>query len=92
MFAKAMQTATAETLVHLGKVMDDENTRWRTEFIKKGVTIYDLTPEQQKEWAAAQKPVVDEWLADMAKKKLPGRQVLDMMIEKCAEARKNANK
>jgi TRAP-type C4-dicarboxylate transport system substrate-binding protein len=45
-----------------------------------GHTVYRLSPRELAEWEKASISAYDEWLADMEKKGLPGKKVLDAAL------------
>jgi TRAP-type C4-dicarboxylate transport system substrate-binding protein len=45
-----------------------------------GHTVYRLSPQELKAWEKASKSAYDEWLAEMEKKGLPGKKVLDAAL------------
>lgn len=73
---KAMQKAGWETTEHLAQVFDSETEKLNQEFASRGIKLYRLTPEQQREWAAALRPVWVEWAKALEAKSLPSQEVI----------------
>ncbi len=47
----------------------------------KGHQIIDFTPEETARWKKAVRPIWDEWIASVEKKGLPGKKVLDEILQ-----------
>ncbi|RJR33110.1 MAG: hypothetical protein C4576_28670 [Desulfobacteraceae bacterium] len=75
-----------EAVARIGKVLDGEAKSWRAQFIKQGISTYDPTPEEMKEWSDLRKPVLDEWLKKMADQRLPGKEVLEELLVKAGKS------
>lgn len=86
---KAMGQASKDASENLARETVKEDLKWKQEFIKKGIKITDLTPAEQKEWAAFQDPVKEAWYKAMAAKGLDGRSVLERLFKLSAQNRKN---
>jgi len=56
---------------------------------KRGDTIYFLSAEEKARWRAKLKPIYDQAIADINKKGLDGRSMLEKMMALADEARKN---
>ncbi len=83
------------------KVMDDlvlEQTVWTGEYVDEydamalewaiaehGFEVITLSPAERARWEEALKPVLGEWLEDMAAKGLPGQEFLDRAYELIAK-------
>ena len=48
---------------------------------KAGNTFYTLPPEERKRWVEKTLPVSEEWVEEMGKKGLPGKEVLEYVLE-----------
>lgn len=76
---QAMLQASEEALQDLGARMDADEAKQKQEYIDQGMNVYELSPEDQKEWLNAQDPVKEKWIESMAKQNLPGQEVLDAL-------------
>ena len=85
---KAMAQASKEASENLGRETVKEDLKWKQEFIKKGMKMTDLTPAEQKVWAAYQDPVKEAWFKAMAAKGLDGRGVLERLYKLSEKNRK----
>jgi len=59
-----------------GRAYDTADGPARELCIKKGIQVYTLPPQERRRWIKGAMPVVDNWLADMKAKGLPGKEVL----------------
>lgn len=84
----AMKRTSDEAVERLGKILDREAKQWKNEFVKKGISMYEPTSEELREWNDPRKAVVDSWVKKMSDQGLPGRQVLDELRTK---AKKSVN-
>lgn len=57
----------------------------RRAFVKAGVEMMQLTPEERERWQTAIRPVVDDWIRGMEERGYPARQLLAAFKEKEAE-------
>lgn len=60
-----------------GQVWDDSDTVGRNHFLSKGGKVLSLTPAESKRWADAAQPMLDEYVKEVDKKGLKGKDVLD---------------
>lgn len=82
---EAIAKAGDEASKHAGEVNDKEQARLAKEFEQQGMTLYRLTPEEQKKWREPLKGIEQEWIDDMEKKGLPGKQVYEEFHKLCQE-------
>lgn len=75
---KAMEQAGEETVVNMGKGLAEENQKWMKQWEQQKImTVYHLTPEEEKQWLAKVEPVQKKWIEDMEKKGYPAQKVVD---------------
>ena len=75
---KAIDDHTGEKMaIKAGKAYDDSDAPGKALAISKGMTEYVLPPAEIERWKKAALVVVDEWLADMEAKGLPGKEILE---------------
>jgi len=66
----------AELSQQIGKVWDESQTAGRKTAVDRGNTFYMIPASELDNWVKASAPLYDEWVADMTKKNLPGKQML----------------
>ncbi|HEX6707135.1 MAG TPA: TRAP transporter substrate-binding protein [Albitalea sp.] len=66
----AMLSATA------GKIWDESQAPGRKPAVDRGNTFYRLTGAELDNWIKASHPLYDDWVSDMDKRGLPGKQML----------------
>jgi TRAP-type C4-dicarboxylate transport system substrate-binding protein len=60
----------------IGKVWDESQTAGRKTATDRGNTFYQIPSAELDNWIKASAPLYDEWVADMDKRGLPGKQML----------------
>ena len=63
-----------------GAAFDQADPEGEENFKKLGKEIIALSPEEQKRWQEAAKPIWAEWVNQMKEKKLDGQKTLDQML------------
>lgn len=71
-----------------GRVMDAKDTEGRKIAIEKGQSIYILPPFEFERWKKIVMPVGDAWIKEMEEKGLPGREVLNYVVDLCIQLEK----
>jgi TRAP-type transport system periplasmic protein len=66
----------AELSRQVGKVWDESQALGRKSASDRGNTFYMIPASELDNWVKASAPLYDEWVADMTKKNLPGKQML----------------
>lgn len=66
--------------IRAGKAYDDTDAPGRDLALSKGMTEYTLPPSELVRWKKSAGIVVDEWVADMEAKGLPGKEVLEYTL------------
>lgn len=85
---KTIDEINKEWIIKHGKAWDEADKEG-LEFIKsKNREIIELSPEQAEKWKAAVKPVLEQYVAEMDKKGLPGKEALDTAVNTLKEAQK----
>lgn len=66
-----------------GNYHDNENVGGALEWSQKeyGLEIVELSPEESQAWDAALQPLVDQWIAEMEAKGLPGKKYIARAVE-----------
>ncbi len=72
----------------IGKVWDESQAPGRKAAADRGNTIITLSPEETDNWIKASASIYDEWTADMDKRGLPGKQMLQDARDLLAQNRK----
>ena len=72
----------------IGKTWDESQALGRKAAMDRGNTITKLTPAETDNWVKASMSLNDEWVADMDKRGLPGKQMLQDARELLAKYRK----
>ena len=83
---KVMNDLSLEQSVWTGEYMDEhteKSIKWAEE--ECGFEIITLSPEEKAKWDELLEPIVNDYLADMTAKELPGNEYLDRLAELCAE-------
>jgi TRAP-type C4-dicarboxylate transport system substrate-binding protein len=68
-----------------GKIWDYHQIEGMDYGIQHGMEVIEIPPDEAKRWTARLKPVQDEYVAEMAAKGLPGKEVLDFVLENARE-------
>ena len=84
---KAMEKAGDETTKNLGNASETGNEKIKQEFIKKGMRIYKLSPQEQGQWKTLTKGLKAKWVSEMEKKGFPAQQTLDNYLKEIEKAR-----
>ena len=74
--------------IKAGKAYDDSDAPGKVLAISKGMTEYTLPPAELERWKKAASVVVDEWVADMNAKGLPGKEILEYTTALLKQAEK----
>ncbi|AEG14405.1 Extracellular solute-binding protein, family 7 [Desulfofundulus kuznetsovii DSM 6115] len=82
---KALLQAADELNKHAGETLDMEQEKIAREFEQQGMVIYRIPPEELERWRAPLKGLEQEWIEEMEKKGLPGRQVYEEYHRLCQE-------
>ena len=72
----------------IGRIWDESQAAGRKAAADRGNTIFTLSPAETDRWIAVSAGIVDEWVADMDKRGLPGRQMLQDARELLTRHRK----
>jgi TRAP-type C4-dicarboxylate transport system substrate-binding protein len=64
------------------KAWDELDKEGKDFAIKRGNKIIKLSPEEDARWLAKAQPIVDEYIANMKKKGLPGEEVVKFYRER----------
>ncbi len=67
----------AELSRRIGKVWDASQAAGRKAALERGNTFIQLSAAETDNWMKASAPLYDEWVVDMDKRGLPGKQMLD---------------
>ncbi len=59
-----------------GKIWDESKPPGRKPAVDRGNTFYTVPASELDNWIKASAPLYDEWVADMDKRGLPGKQML----------------
>lgn len=78
---KLMESLIGERLAVLGgKNYDREDDEALKLMKKAGVNIFKVAPQEMERWRAAAKPVTEEWMMDLERRRLPARDVYNLML------------
>lgn len=72
----------------IGRIWDESQATGRKTAQDRGNTILTISAAETDKWIAASAPIVDEWVADMDKRGLPGKQMLQDARDLLAKYRK----
>lgn len=72
----------------VGKIWDESQTPGRKAAADRGNTIITISAAETDNWIKASAPIYDEWLADVDKRGLPGKQMLQDARDLLAKYRK----
>lgn len=78
---KVFEAVNAEFIDKFGEGWDEIDKVGAEFAVSQGVKTIPLSPEEDAKWAAAVKPILDEYVATMAKKGLPGEDALKFCQE-----------
>jgi TRAP-type transport system periplasmic protein len=78
---KAITAINKEWIPKHGKAWDESDKIGMDLLKKLKRQIISLSPDEGKRWAAAVKPVLTEYVAEMKKKGLPGQEALDVAVK-----------
>lgn len=73
---KIVDSINAEWIEKQGKMWDDIDKAGKAFAVKRGVKITELSPEENKRWAAKAQPMIDVYIKKMKEKGLPGEEVV----------------
>lgn len=82
---KVVAQAAKEASEEQAKVWDDLDEKLRKEFEEKGITIYRLSPEDQKILDEVSKVISEQWVEEMEKKGYPARQAYQELLKAASE-------
>ena len=66
----------AKLSAHAGKVWDESQAVGRKPAVDRGNTFYTIPANDLDDWIKASSPLYEQWVADMDKRGLPGKQML----------------
>jgi TRAP-type C4-dicarboxylate transport system substrate-binding protein len=61
----------------IGRIWDDSQAPGRKAAVDRGNTFYMIPASELDNWIKASAPLHEEWVADMTKRGLPGKQMLE---------------
>ena len=76
---ETIDTISEEWLDVHGKVWDNDDEEGRQYTLSLGNEIIPLSDGESKKWAAAARPIIDEYIADKEKKNLPGKKAVTLV-------------
>jgi TRAP-type C4-dicarboxylate transport system substrate-binding protein len=74
---KGIREAAEDAGKRWGVYWDDMHDETVKQFIQQGIKVYNIPAEDQAKWDAPIKGLAEDFIADLEKRKLPGRQVYD---------------
>lgn len=79
---QAMVESCGRNVCYISAMLYDNEEKMSFDYIRqKGVEIYRLAPGEEKKFYAAIEPIQAEWLEEMDKKGLPGKEVLNAIFK-----------
>ncbi len=66
-----------EMAIRAGRAYDESDIPGKELALSKGMTEYTLPEAERDRWKKASQSVIDDWVADMEQKGLPGKEVLE---------------
>jgi TRAP-type C4-dicarboxylate transport system substrate-binding protein len=78
---KTIETINAEWAEKTGKLWDEVDKSGKAFSLKLGNKIIPLSPQENQRWAAAARPVLDDYVKRMKEKGLPGEEALKFCLE-----------
>jgi TRAP-type C4-dicarboxylate transport system substrate-binding protein len=78
---KTIEKVDAEWIEKTGKLWDEADQSGREFSLKLGNKIIPLSPKENQRWAAAVRPVLDNYVKRMKEKGLPGEEALKFCLE-----------
>jgi TRAP-type C4-dicarboxylate transport system substrate-binding protein len=78
---KTIDKVNAEWVEKTGKLWDEVDKSGREFILKLGNKIIPLSPQENQRWAAAARPVLDDYVKRMKEKGLPGEEALKFGLE-----------
>jgi TRAP-type transport system periplasmic protein len=78
---KTIEAINKEWIVKFGEAWDKADEEGWALVKKKGVKIIDLSPEEQKRWAAAVQPMLQNFVKEANGKGLPGDKIMKTVVE-----------
>jgi TRAP-type C4-dicarboxylate transport system substrate-binding protein len=66
-----------EWIAKHGKAWDESDAEGKAFLVEKGGKLVELSKEEGEKWKAAVAPVIEEYAADMEKKGLPGKELVE---------------
>ncbi len=82
---KVFNEVNAEFVDKFGEGWDMIDKEGREVAVAQGIKILTLTPEEEAKWGAAVRPILDDYVANMKTKKLPGEEALNFCVDKLKE-------
>jgi TRAP-type transport system periplasmic protein len=64
-----------------GRIFTEEAEKAVSQLAGFGVTVYRPNPDVMAQWKAQGKPVIEKWIKDMTDRNLPGKQIVDDLVE-----------
>lgn len=83
-----IETINAEYAEKQGKLWDEIDKEGRDFTLGRGNKILPLTPQEDARWAAAVKPILDDYVKRMKEKGLPGEEAVKFYLETVARLQK----
>lgn len=79
---QAMVAECGKNRMTLAAQFYDIDDRLAVSFLQtKGVEVYNISPAEEEKFYSALKPLQDEWVADIEKKVLPGKGLLNSLLD-----------
>jgi len=83
-----IETVNAEYAEKQGKLWDEIDKEGRDFTLARGNKILSLTPQEDARWAAAVKPILDDYVKRMKEKGLPGQEAVQFYLEAVSRLQK----
>lgn len=83
---KIITDLSAEFAEKHGRAWDESDEAGRRYFLEQGNEIVSLDPAEEEKWKAAMQPIIDEYVEEVGKKRINGREVVDFAVQTLAEA------
>lgn len=78
---KAVAAVNAEWIDKTGRIWDEIDKEGKEFTLSKGNQIIALSKEEDEKWAKAVRPILDEYVANMKAKNLPGEEAVKFYLE-----------
>jgi len=78
---KVIETVNVEWIEKTGKVWDEIDKEGREFTLSRDNQIIALSKEEDEKWAKQVRPILDEYVANMKAKNLPGEEALKFYLE-----------